>query len=258
MSPAANLKHKQQLTNAHTCNRRLPAEWEPQSGVILVWPHAPGDWKNSLNNVEKTYLEIASAICAYEIVLIICYDDAHRTHIKQLLNRHYTQSTSAHSNLQFVVAPSDDVWIRDTGPITTTENTAESFAGNKTDNKNLCLHNFTFNGWGKKYPWTLDNDITGHLKQTHTFGQHPVCDHSLVLEGGSIESDGRGTFLTTTRCLSNPNRNPSLSSNDIENILQTQLGVKRVLWLKNGFLTGDDTDGHIDTLVRFCSRKSVV
>lgn len=232
------------------CNRRLPAEWEPQDGVILVWPHARGDWKHNLNHVEQTYVTIASSIRSHETVIIVCFDDAHRIHIKQLLNIHNIPITTTRNNLRFVIAPSNDSWVRDTGPLTIIEN-------NNGCENSLCLLNFTFNGWGEKYPSALDNDITTHLKQAHIFRQHSVHNHSMILEGGSIESDGQGTLLTTISCLNNPNRNPGLSKKDIEETLQTQLGANRILWLKHGHLAGDDTNGHIDNLARFCSHNII-
>jgi len=230
-------------------NRRLPAEWESQSGVILVWPHAHGDWKHNLDAVEKTYTTMVSAICSHEIVVIVCFDDAHQDHIKQLLKTHNIEKTTVNNNLRFAIAASNDSWVRDTGPITVIET--------NNDKDNLLLLDFTFNGWGQKYPANLDNKITECLKQTHIFEPHRVLNDPLILEGGSIESDGHGTLLTTSSCLNNPNRNSGLSIKDIEQALRAQLGTKRVLWLKHGELIGDDTDGHIDTLARLCSQSTI-
>ena len=238
------------------CNRRLPAEWEPQSGVMLVWPHSHGDWQHVLNAVDETYVTIVAAICPHETVVIVCFDQTHRAHIKQLLNTHNIPAETKQSNLQFVIAPSDDSWVRDTGPLTVFENHGENHDDNHEKNQ-LCLLDFTFNGWGEKYPSAYDNKITTQVKQAHIFGQHPMRTQPMVLEGGSIESDGQGTLLTTASCLKNPNRNPALSNTDIEKILATQLGTKRILWLNHGHLAGDDTDGHIDTLARFCSHDTI-
>ena len=230
-------------------NHRLPAEWEPQSGVMLIWPHAHGDWKQNLNEVEKTYLAMVSAICAHEIVLIVCFDHSHQEHVKQLLNTHNIQKEAIDTSVRFAIAASNDSWVRDTGPITVIET---------SDNKDsLLLLDFTFNGWGEKYPANLDNKITEQVKQAHLFEPHRVLSQPLILEGGSIESDGQGTLLTTSSCLSNPNRNANLSKEAIEQALHVQLGAERVLWLHHGHIAGDDTDGHVDTLARFCSRDTI-
>lgn len=247
-------------TESHSAkigNRRLPAEWEQQSGVMLVWPHAHGDWKHNLLDVEKTYLAIISAISVQESVVIVCFDDTHRSHVMQLMSTHKLPTIAAHNNLQFVIAPSNDSWVRDTGPLTIIENSSGDSCDESGNKNNLCLLDFTFNGWGEKYPSAFDNEITEHVKNAHIFGQHSVIKHPLILEGGSIDSDGQGTLLTTTSCLKNPNRNPDLSHKDIEKILHKELGAKRILWLEHGHLAGDDTDGHIDTLARFCSRDTI-
>ena len=228
---------------------RLPAEWEPQSGVMLVWPHAHGDWKRNLDEVEKTYLSMVSAICAHEIALIVCFDDSHQEHIKQLFKTHNIKKETVDAKVRFAIAASNDSWVRDTGPITVIEISNE--------NDDLLLLDFTFNGWGEKYPANLDNKITEQVKQAHLFEPHRVLSKPLILEGGSIESDGDGTILTTSSCLSNPNRNSNLSKEDIEQALRVQLGAEHVLWLNHGHLAGDDTDGHVDTLARFCSRDTI-
>lgn len=234
-------------------NRRLPAEWEPQSGVILVWPQALGDWKHNLIEVEKSYLSIAAEICAQETLVVVCADEAHRAYIEQQLELHLTPKGIDSNNPQFIIAVSNDSWVRDTAPFSIIEDRDD----NGEIKEHLYLLNFTFNGWGDKYPSALDNAITQHLTAGRIFGQHPVVNHPMILEGGSIESDGQGTLLTTTSCLANPNRNPELSIEDIEKILRTELGAKRILWLNHGQLIGDDTDGHIDTLARFCSHDTI-
>ncbi len=217
---------------------------------MLVWPHTHGDWQHTLSEIEKTYLELVSIIHRHEIVFIVCFDQAHQTHIEQITKPH-----GIDPNLRFTIAPSNDSWVRDTGPLTVID--IDSGPENNANNARLYLLDFSFNGWGGKYPSELDNRITGRLKQAGVFQQHPISNLSLVLEGGSIESDGQGTLLTTTRCLHNPNRNPALSTKDIEKILQTQLGAQRILWLTQGHIAGDDTDGHIDTLARFCPNNTI-
>jgi len=221
--------------------RRLPAEWDPQDGVLLTWPHGGGDWASRLGEVEPVFLRLAAEISAREWVLIVCADDAHRRHVRDRLEH-------AGANLQRIdlrVAPSNDTWARDHGPITV------------ADGDHWLLLDFRFNGWGGKYPAQLDDCISARLHADDAFGSvalHPV---DLELEGGAIDCDGAGTLLTTEACLLHGNRNPGLDRHRIEALLKRHLGVTRVLWLANGMLAGDDTDGHIDTLARFCDRHTI-
>ena len=200
--------------------RRLPAEWEPQDAVLLAWPHEQTDWHPVLDRARHTFTEIIRAVERYEPVLLVRPD-------------------------RFDV-PTDDTWARDFGPITIEE-----------DGKPVLL-DFTFTGWGGKFPAARDNAATRNLHRLKAFGETPLRSIDLVLEGGSIESDGEGTLLTTTACLLNPNRNPHLDRDLIEQRLRLELGVDTILWLKHGALAGDDTDAHIDTLARLCPNKTIV
>ena len=223
------------------CRPYLPPEWAPQSGVMLTWPHARSDWAPRLGLVEPVFAEIAREIAKRERVLIACYDDAHKAHVTKLL-----QSTGMLMERAVLeIAPSNDTWARDHGPITVL-----------CRDKPLLL-DFTFNGWGGKYAHDLDNVITRRLHTVGTFGKTPIETFDLILEGGSIEVDGSGTLLTTTSCLLAPTRNPQLSRSDIERELSEWLGINRVLWLDHGHLEGDDTDSHVDTLARFCDPRTI-
>jgi len=204
----------------HVKKHRLPAEWEPQDAVLLAWPHADTDWAPVLSEAQKTFREIISTIERFEPVLLI-RPDAYDI-------------------------PTNDTWARDFGPITIEE-----------DRKPVLL-DFTFNGWGGKFAAEKDNAATRKLQTKGAFGNTPVRTINFILEGGSIESDGAGTLLTTTECLLNPNRNPSLSKEQIEQHLKTELGAQEILWLNNGYLAGDDTDAHIDTLARLCPDKTIL
>ena len=145
----------------------------------------------------------------------------------------------------FAIADSNDTWARDHGPITV------------LDNNNPRLLDFIFNGWGNKYPSGLDNNISKTLSGNKLFGENSMESINFVLEGGSIDSDGQGTILTTINCLLNPSRNPGLGKQEIENNLIQYLGAEHILWLNHGKLAGDDTDSHIDTLARFCDHESI-
>ena len=221
--------------------RRFPAEWAAQSGVMLTWPHADSDWAAQLDEVEPVFAEIASQIARREIVLIVVTGTSHRQHVEQQLVRHSCLLTQ----VRFAIAPSNDTWARDHGPITVLANGQPR------------LLDFTFNGWGNKHPADRDNAINRELQRQDSFGEIPLESLDLVLEGGSIDTDGEGSLLTTRNCLLNPTRNPELNQTQIEARLGTLLGVDRILWLSHGYLAGDDTDSHIDMLARFCPDDTI-
>jgi agmatine/peptidylarginine deiminase len=216
---------------------RFPAEWEPQSAVLIAWPHEFSDFNSHLDAIETTYAFIAKTITQYQRLIIVCHDDSHQQRIKSLV-------MSEH-NIDYIQAVVNDTWVRDT-VFLSIENDSE-----------LLLINFRFNGWGNKYPHHEDNALNHKLLQKKPFLGVKHKDVDFILEGGSIESDGLGTLLTTRQCLLNPNRNKGLTQADIEQQLMHHLGAKRVLWLDQDSLAGDDTDAHIDTLARFCSPDTI-
>ena len=209
----------------------MPAEWEPQSMVQLTWPHEATDWAPILADITAVYEEMAREISKREGLLIVAPEG---THLPSPLTHHLTPITS------------NDTWARDHGFITVEE------LSPITHQPSPILLDFCFNGWGEKFEATLDNQINRHLyEQGLVKGTYE--DHlDFVLEGGSIESDGKGTIFTTSCCLIAPHRNQPLSRQEIEERLKTYLGAERIVWLEHGSLMGDDTDGHIDTLVRIC------
>jgi len=221
--------------------RRLPAEWEPQSGVQLTWPHAGTDWSSRLDAVEPVFAAIGAVIARHESLLVVCQDADHRVHVLSLL----AQAGADLDRVQLGIARADDTWARDHGPLTVVEHGQP------------VLLDFTFNGWGGKFPAKHDNLLTRSLAAQGRFGAVPVEEIDLVLEGGSIESDGAGTIMTTSQCLLTPTRNPELSRDDIAERLTQHLGAQRLLWVDHGHLEGDDTDGHIDTLARFCDGRTI-
>ncbi len=221
---------------------RLIAEWEPQSAVLIIWPHSTGDFGERIVDVEQTYLTISRLISAWQLLLIVHKNEAHQRHIIQLLK---TKKDCNLANTMFIAAPYNDIWSRDIMPIAcSTEN-------------GIRLLNFQFNGWGSKYNFTDDNGLADQLIAKGVFRGAEIQQESMVLEGGSIETDGQGTLLTTKQCLLNPNRNPDLSPTEIKQRLKQLFGIRRVLWLDQGNLAGDDTDAHVDTLVRFCSHNTI-
>lgn len=214
---------------------RLPAEWEPQSGVQLTFPHSETDWADMLDDVLPCFVEIATTIAKYEQVVVVCRN----TEETRLLFKGVPAD-----NVRFVECDSNDTWSRDHGGIVIEEN------------DKLVLLDFVFNGWGLKFAADKDNLITGKLAANGLFNAAHRYG-GMVLEGGGIESDGRGTLLTTAECLLSPNRNPHLGKEEIEEKLKQLFGLDRVLWLNHGYLAGDDTDSHIDTLARFCDPETI-
>lgn len=224
-----------------TAVHRFPAEWEPQSGVMLTWPHAHGDWAPVLDEAFATFAAIAAAIARHEPVLITAYDEDHRARVQAALRKTDADMT----RVRIFLAPSNDVFVRDHGPLTVETETG------------VLLQDFTFNGWGRKYAHSEDDALTRTLHSQGAFGTARLESTDFVLEGGSVESDGAGTLLVTASCLLSPARNPKHDAADIEGVLKERLGAQRILWLHHGYLAGDDTDGHIDTLARFCDQDTI-
>lgn len=221
---------------------RLPAEWETQAGIMLTWPHAYGDWAEHLQSTHDAFVDFAAALVRFGPLLITCYDQQHLSDVQASLAARAVPL----ERISFVLCPSNDVWARDHGPITVYQNSVQPL-----------LVDFTFNGWGEKFDADLDNQITRRLHAAGAFGKIKYRRIDWVLEGGSIESDGQGTILTTRRCLLSETRNAGLSKRQIEMLLRNRLGAQRILWLEHGKLEGDDTDSHIDMLARFCDVDTI-
>jgi len=222
------------VTDTH--RRRLLPEWAEQDGVLLVWPHAGTDWAADLPAVEDVCLDLARAITPRERLLVVCHDGPHQVRISRRLKA----AGIDQRRIRYAIAPSDDTWARDFGPLTVHE------AGQPR------LLDFRFNGWGEKYPHARDDAITATLHAEGVFDEVPLERIDLVLEGGAIDTDGEGTLLTTVSCLLDARRNPGLDQAALTERLNRYLGVERIHWLTHGWLDGDDTDGHVDMLVRFC------
>ncbi|MCD7914770.1 MAG: agmatine deiminase family protein [Tannerellaceae bacterium] len=216
----------------------LPAEWYPQSAVQLTWPHKETDWAPILDEVIPCFVCIAREISKREYLLIVCPD---KEEVLQQLGEIDTD------RILFCEMETNDTWARDHGGISVFDNGTPS------------VYDFVFNGWGMKFPANWDNLITRRLFAAGAFAKDilPVNMQPLVLEGGSIESDGKGTLMTTVECLSSLNRNEYLSREQLEYHLKEIFGLERILWIENGYLAGDDTDSHVDTLARFCSEDTI-
>ena len=205
----------------------LIPEWEKQEFVQLVFPHKNTDWNCCLDEAIKTFTEIAYAIAQYQKVLI-CYEDKNTiAHLK-------------HKNFIFKKVKNNDTWARDFGAISIREN------------GKIKLLDFVFNGWGLKYPSNYDNNISRKI-----FKKKKLKSFNFVLEGGAIDTNGE-VLLTHKKTMLEKNRNYPLKKEEIEKFLKKELNVKKVIWLNYGFLEGDDTDSHIDTLARFVNKDTIV
>lgn len=217
----------------------LPAEWHRQSLIQIAWPHEYTDWAYMLDEVERCYVQLASEIAKRQPLMIITPEPQR---VEKLLKSNHVDI----SRIFFFNCCTNDTWSRDNGFITLLD-----------EQGNAQLLDFGFNGWGLKFAANLDNQINAHLYQHQILnGEYRDC-RNFILEGGSIESDGKGTLLTTTKCLLSVNRNDTLKQKDIENYLRSTFGLKQVLWLNNGHLDGDDTDSHVDTLARLCPNNTI-
>ncbi len=229
-------------------NKIFPAEWAPQQFVQLTWPHADTDWAYMLEEVQACFKNIAREVAKRQQLLIVAPDvEEVRRQIADEVNM---------ANVCLVELPSNDTWARDHGGITIFE--TRDTRHETRDSIYPVILDFQFNGWGLKFASGKDNLITERLyRGGHLFGELRNC-RNFVFEGGSIESDGEGTLLTTSECLLSPNRNATMSRDDIEKYLLETLGAKQMLWLDHGYLAGDDTDSHIDTLARLCPNNTIL
>ena len=228
---------------------RLPAEWEPQSGIILIWPHEDTDWRPYLNEITEVYLQMADAITCFEPLLITVHDTEK---VHSLLAERLTEGQMKRVTL--FACDNNDTWARDVAPISLV-----SDKDPKGSLQALRLLDFCFNGWGEKFAAEKDNRINRQLYDAGLL-QGVLENHKdFVLEGGSIESDGDRTLFTTTGCLMAPHRNQPLTQEEIDKRLRLFFpNVERVVWLDYGQLAGDDTDGHIDTIVRVAPNHTLL
>ena len=220
---------------------RLPAEWEPQAAVLIAWPHAGTDWAERLVAVETTYLALAAAITRFQPLIVVVADAELRAHVQSRLRDAGVEL----SEIRLVELPYDDTWLRDSGPITL-----------KRGDTGFQLTYFRFTGWGGKFGAEQDDALVAGLVDAGVFGHAAHQRIDWALEGGGIESDGAGSILTTWRCL--VQRHPEQSREEMSAILRDSLHADRVLWLDHGYLEGDDTDAHIDTLARFAATDAIV
>jgi agmatine deiminase len=225
---------------------RMPAEWEPHAGTWIAWPHERGDWPGKFAAIPWVYAEIVQKLCPSESVRILVDNEA-----AQRRARRYLQPLPLDwTRVEFVALPTNRVWTRDYGPL---------FVVNGRGEK--AVTDWHFNGWAKYDNWQLDDAVPAQVAARYNLrAWQPHCrGRRVVLEGGSIDVNGRGLLLTTEECLLSPvqARNPELTNNDLEGVLSDYLGVRKVLWLNRG-IVGDDTHGHVDDIARFVGPRTVV
>jgi agmatine deiminase len=220
---------------------RMPAEWEPHAGTWLSWPHRQDSWPGRFSEVPPIWVEMVRLLSRAETVHILVNEHAPEGEVREQLLR----AGVSQSMVRFHEVRTNDAWIRDHGPIFVTGQGQDPIA---------CI-DWIYNSWGGKYPpWEDDDRVPSSVAKI--LGA-PIFRPGIVLEGGSIDVNGRGTLLTTESCLLNRNRNPHLSREEIERYLYDFLGASHVLWLGEG-IAGDDTDGHVDDLTRFVDPRTVV
>jgi len=219
----------------------FPPEWYPQSAIQLTWPHPDTDWDYMLEEVTACYVNIAVEILKRQKLIVVCHN---AETVKYELKEH----KDLYPNLTLVELPTNDTWARDHSGISVINN------GKKQ------VYDFTFNGWGLKFASNYDNQISRGLFKNGIFKSDVelINKKDFALEGGALESDGKGTLLTTSECLLSANRNSFMSKNEIEKYLKEAFGLNKILWLDHGYLSGDDTDSHIDTLARYCDEQTIV
>lgn len=216
----------------------FPAEWHPQSAIQITWPHEGTDWLDIIDEITSFYVTLSKEILKHTKLIIVCKEVAK-------IKKHFTSSEQ--ENLLLAEIESNDTWSRDHSAIS-------MFIDGKP-----AIYDFGFNAWGLKFAANHDNLITQRLFLKDIFNDKVKYYNYLnfILEGGAIESDGEGTMLTTSKCLLAPNRNEPLTKNEIDEFLKEIFGLQQILWLNHGYLSGDDTDNHIDTLARLCNETTI-
>ncbi len=220
---------------------RFPAEWEPQSAILIAWPNEHTDWAPRLDEVEDTYVALVAAITRFQRIVICVADDDLQTYAEARLrsNRVDMDKVRFISQVEY-----DDTWLRDSGPVTL------------RNGEHYKLLDFRFTGWGGKFEASRDDLLVGELSGRELFKDYFVQSIDFALEGGAIETDGHGSLLTTWKCLHE--RHPQATREELSRKLAGWLQQDRVLWLDHGYLEGDDTDAHIDTLARFAPDDAIV
>lgn len=229
-------------TSPKALGYRFPAEFEPHAATWLSWPHKEASWPGKIDSIFPAYAKFIQILSEGEEVHINVSNQA----MENFARKHLAQVEATMDQVFFHQFPTNDAWCRDHGP---------AFLVNEQAEQRKALVKWNYNAWGGKYPpFDLDNEIPYHIARYRNIS---TFSPGIIMEGGSIEVNSKGTLMTTEACLLNPNRNPHLSKPEIEVYLKEYYGVDHILWLKDG-IVGDDTDGHIDDLTRFVNADTVV
>jgi len=220
----------------------FPAEFAPHVATWLSWPHKEASWPGKIDSIYPSYTAFIKALTAGEKVCINVKDEA----MKAFAVAHLQKAAADLSKVEFFFHPTNDAWCRDHGP---------AFLINPAADQKKVIVNWNYNAWGNKYPpYDLDDVIPTLIAKQYKI---PVYNPGIIMEGGSVEFNGKGTLMTSTACLLNKNRNPQLNQEQIEDYLRNYYGVEQILWVDEG-IVGDDTDGHIDDTVRFVNGDTVI
>ena len=217
--------------------RKVPAEWELPVAIMVAWPHEHTDWSYMLAEAQRCYIRLITALAKWHQVIIVAPD------IEQVKPKLKDINPA---QLLYFQTPTNDTWTRDYGPVSVEEN------------GHICAADFCFNAWGLKFAACHDNLVTQKMCDSGLITVRRLNCREFVFEGGSMESDGNGTLLTTAECLLSPNRNAGMNRMEIEQYLHATLGFTHQLWLEHGYLAGDDTDSHIDTLARLAPHDTIL
>ncbi len=212
--------------------KRFIAEFEEQSFTQIIFPHVNSDWAEYLSEAERTFENIIKEIIKYQKCLVVCAD------IEDVKRRF-----EPNKNLYFVEYETNDTWARDCSALCIENDTK------------IELLDFTFTGWGGKFEASKDNAMSKNIAHSYSAKLKTI---DIILEGGAVESNGAGTILTTSECMLNKNRNSTLTKEQMTQILQDEFGMSKILYLNHGYLAGDDTDSHVDTLARFVDEKTIM
>lgn len=226
--------------------RRFPAEWENQQGILLCFPHNGNDWPGKFGAIKWAFIEFIKKVSIYEQVFLIVKDELHKESVHEMLETAHVDS----QKVSFIIQKTNRSWMRDSGPIIV-----------KNGSKREAL-NFNFNGWAKYHNYKLDRNVPAKIASTLNIPLTQVIykGKPVILEGGAIDVNGKGTLLTSEECLMDQKtqvRNPGFSKADYEEIFREYLGISNVIWLGDG-ITGDDTHGHIDDLARFVNEDTII
>lgn len=222
-------------------SNKLAPEWERQDAVVIVWPHAYSDWARDLEEIENSYTELCKHICRHQRLIIITYNQTHQKHIKLKLNNSYIDC----ENILFANIPTNDTWVRDYGPICINDHTDK------------LILNFKFDAWGEKYSYALDDEFTNKFSEHYKLSTYKK-DIDIVLEGGNLEINSHGELLCSSTRFNREVTGPNKELTTIEKQFTKWFGSNNTYWIDDVQLVGDDTDGHIDTLARFCLDDVIV